>query len=96
MAIEFTTPTAAYDNYVRAFKAGVKVVRGSTGWQKDHAADVKKLIDEGGYTCDIEVDGGINPDTAKKVIAAGANVLVAGSDVFKQADRNARIAQLRG
>lgn len=41
VAIEFTTPTAAYDNYVRAFKAGVKVVSGSTGWQKDHAADVK-------------------------------------------------------
>ena len=59
-------------------------------------AQVKKLIDDGGYTCDIEVDGGINPETAKKVIAAGANVLVAGSDVFKQADRNARIRELRG
>ena len=59
-------------------------------------AEVKKLIMDGGYVCDIEVDGGINPDTAKKVVAAGANVLVAGSDVFKQADRNARIAQLRG
>ena len=59
-------------------------------------AEVKKMIDAGGYICDIEVDGGINPETAKKVIAAGANVLVAGSDVFKQADRNARIAQLRG
>ncbi len=47
VAIEFTTPTAAYDNYVRAFKAGVKVVSGSTGWQKDHADDVKHLIDEG-------------------------------------------------
>lgn len=59
-------------------------------------AEVKKLIVDGGYACDIEVDGGINPDTAKKVVAAGANILVAGSDVFKQADRNARIAQLRG
>ncbi len=47
VAIEFTTPTAAYDNYVRAFRAGVKVVSGSTGWKARHEADVKRLIDEG-------------------------------------------------
>ena len=40
VAIEFTSPTAAYANYLRAFKAGVKVVSGSTGWMKDHANDV--------------------------------------------------------
>ena len=33
VAIEFTSPTAAYANYLRAFKAGVKVVSGSTGWK---------------------------------------------------------------
>ena len=58
--------------------------------------ELKKMIDEGGYTCDIEVDGGVNPETGKLCIDAGANVLVAGSDVFKQADRNGRIRQLRG
>ena len=47
VAIEFTTPTAAYANYVEAFKAGVKVVSGSTGWHKDHEDDVKQLIAEG-------------------------------------------------
>lgn len=47
VAIEFTTPTAAYDNYVRAFAQGVKVVSGSTGWQKEHLDDVKRLIAEG-------------------------------------------------
>lgn len=47
VAIEFTNPTAAYGNYVRAFRAGVKVVSGSTGWKKDHEADVMKLIAEG-------------------------------------------------
>lgn len=47
VAIEFTTPTAAYANYVEAFKAGVKVVSGSTGWHKDHEDDVKRLIAEG-------------------------------------------------
>lgn len=47
VAIEFTTPTAAYGNYVRAFRAGVKVVSGSTGWRKEHEADVARLIAEG-------------------------------------------------
>ena len=47
VAIEFTTPTAAYDNYVRAFAAGVKVVSGSTGWMNDHKDDVTALIEKG-------------------------------------------------
>jgi len=47
VAIEFTTPTTAYANYVKAFAAGVKVVSGSTGWKKDHEADVERLIAEG-------------------------------------------------
>lgn len=47
VAIEFTSPTAAYDNIRRAFSRGVKVVSGSTGWRKDHEQDVKDLIDKG-------------------------------------------------
>jgi ribulose-phosphate 3-epimerase len=43
-------------------------------------AEVKK---KNGRTIDLEVDGGINPDTAKQVIKAGADVLVAGTAVFK-------------
>lgn len=50
VAIEFTTPTAAYDNYLRAFAAGVKVVSGSTGWQAEHEADVRRLCTEEGHT----------------------------------------------
>jgi ribulose-phosphate 3-epimerase len=42
---------------------------------------VKALI--GGRPIDIEIDGGITPDTAAAVTAAGANVLVAGSAIFK-------------
>jgi ribulose-phosphate 3-epimerase len=41
----------------------------------------------GGRAIDIEVDGGITPETAPEVVRAGANVLVAGSAVFK--DRTA-------
>ena len=50
VAIEFTSPTAAYGNYLRAFKAGVKVVSGSTGWMRDHEADVRRLCTEEGHT----------------------------------------------
>ena len=50
VAIEFTSPTAAYGNYLRAWKAGVKVVSGSTGWMKDHEADVRRMCSEEGKT----------------------------------------------
>ena len=43
----------------------------------------------------IEVDGGIGPDTAPDVVAAGASILVAGSAVFKATDPAAVIAQMR-
>lgn len=50
VAIEFTTPYTAYDNYLRAFKHHVKVVSGSTGWMNDHKADVERMCNEGGQT----------------------------------------------
>ena len=56
---------------------------------------IRGWIDERGLDCELEVDGGINPETAKLAAAAGANVLVAGSDVFKAVDRGERIALLR-
>ncbi|MBQ3630536.1 MAG: 4-hydroxy-tetrahydrodipicolinate reductase [Prevotella sp.] len=50
VAIEFTSPTAAYGNYVKAFAKGVKVVSGSTGWMKEHGDDVSRACSEGGQT----------------------------------------------
>lgn len=50
VAIEFTTPWTAYDNYLKAWKAGVKVVSGSTGWMKDHEAEVRKACTTEGKT----------------------------------------------
>jgi len=47
VAIEFTAPQAAYGNFQKAFAKGVKVVSGSTGWKKDHQADVERMISEG-------------------------------------------------
>ncbi|MEP7240945.1 MAG: ribulose-phosphate 3-epimerase [Devosia sp.] len=52
----------------------------------------------GGRAIDLEVDGGINPKTAAEVAKAGANVLVAGSDIFAGNDAKtypSRIAALR-
>ena len=50
VAIEFTNPTAAYGNYLKAFSHNVKVVSGSTGWMKDHKADVESLTKDGKQT----------------------------------------------
>ena len=57
---------------------------------------IRKLIDEKNPACELEVDGGVAPDTCKTCIEAGANVLVAGSAVYKAPDIPARIAELRG
>ena len=57
---------------------------------------LRGVIDSSGFHTDIEVDGGINADTAKQVIQAGANVLVAGSYVYGAADIPAAVASLRG
>jgi ribulose-phosphate 3-epimerase len=48
-----------------------------------------------GYPGDVEIDGGIDANTAPEAIRAGADVLVAGTAVFKQADRAAAIRALR-
>lgn len=49
VAIEFTAPQVALRNYERAFKAGVAVVSGTTGWT-DELPALKKEIEENGYT----------------------------------------------
>lgn len=59
--------------------------------------EMRRRLDEQGLTnVHIEVDGGINEQTAKQVIEAGADVLVAGSSVFNEADRAEAIRRLRG
>jgi ribulose-phosphate 3-epimerase len=56
---------------------------------------VRQLIDQAGRSIDLEVDGGVAPDTARSIVEAGANVLVAGNAVFGQPDRAAAIRALR-
>ena len=50
VAIEFTNPAVAYENYLKAWKASVKVVSGTTAWLKNHGDDVRKACSEGGKT----------------------------------------------
>lgn len=57
---------------------------------------VREMADEKGLDIEIEIDGGVNEETAKLCIEAGANVLVAGSAVYNQPDRKKAIEALRG
>jgi glutathione peroxidase-family protein len=56
---------------------------------------VRRLIDERNPACELEVDGGINPETARLCAQHGANVFVAGSNIFKAPDRALRIEEIR-
>ena len=59
-------------------------------------AQIRQYIDAMNPGCELEVDGGVDPVTAKVCVNSGANVLVAGSAVYKAADIAARIQELRG
>nr|WP_092068017.1 ribulose-phosphate 3-epimerase [Dendrosporobacter quercicolus]NSL46896.1 ribulose-phosphate 3-epimerase [Dendrosporobacter quercicolus DSM 1736]SDL68543.1 ribulose-phosphate 3-epimerase [Dendrosporobacter quercicolus] len=61
----------------------------------DKLARLRHELDKRKLTVDLQVDGGINAATAPQVIAAGANILVAGSAVFGAPDMKAAIAMLR-
>ncbi len=56
---------------------------------------LRKMIDELNPRCELEVDGGVDEDTAALCKKAGADVLVAGSAVFGKADRAAAIKAIR-
>ena len=58
--------------------------------------EIRRYIDAMNPGCELEVDGGVDPNTAPICIHSGANVLVAGSAVYKAEDIPGRIAQLRG
>ena len=80
----------------------VMTVEPGFGGQKFMADMMPKLrtlrqwIDRRRPDCELEVDGGIDPVTCKTAIENGANVLVAGSAVYKAADIPGRIRELRG
>lgn len=56
---------------------------------------ISKKIKASGRKIDLEVDGGMNPVTAKECVANGANVIVAGNYIFHNQNYKANIAKLR-
>jgi len=57
--------------------------------------DLRRMIDEKGFSTKIEIDGGVTVDNAPAIVQAGAHVLVAGNTVFNSKDPKATIAQLK-
>ena len=61
----------------------------------DKLREIRAIIDESGKEIDLEIDGGVTAENVEEIKAAGANVIVAGSAVFKAEDRSAMIAKLK-
>ena len=97
------TPVECLYPYLdRLYMVLVMTVEPGFGGQKFMAdmmpkvAAIRRYIDERNLDCELEVDGGVDAVTCKTCIEAGANVLVAGSAVYKAADIPAKIKELRG
>ena len=60
----------------------------------DKVKELKELIQSSGSNCQIEIDGGVTNENAKELIEAGANILVAGSYVFKSSNPTDTISKL--
>jgi ribulose-phosphate 3-epimerase len=99
------TPIEAIDNVLDLVDLVlVMTVNPGFGGQSFIASQLKKIeaaatrIARSGRKIALQVDGGITPETAREAVAAGANVLVAGTSVFKggAAAYSANIAALRG
>lgn len=91
IAIKPETPVEAVRPYLQSVDMIlVMTVEPGFGGQTyiDYCTDkviaVRKMAEESGRAIDLQVDGGINKDNADMVLKAGANVIVAGSAVFKE------------
>ena len=61
----------------------------------DKVRELRGYMDQNGYSVDIQVDGGITTENLPDVVAAGANVIVAGSAIFRAADPAAVVAAMK-
>jgi len=102
LSVKPGTPAEALIPYITTLDIVlVMTVEPGFGGQEFISAMVPKItqlrqtIDSRGLNCEIEVDGGIDLETARLCVGAGANVLVSGSQIFRAPDRRAKIAELR-
>ena len=102
IALKPATPAEAVEKYIDKLDLVlVMTVEPGFGGQKFMAdqmgkvSAVRRMIDERGLDCELEVDGGVNRETIVLAKEAGADVFVAGSSVFKAPDRKAEIEALR-
>jgi ribulose-phosphate 3-epimerase len=103
LCIKPKTPVNTLLNYLsRVDLVLVMSVEPGFGGQKfmseslEKIAQLRALKEENGYHYLIEVDGGINGETSKLCIDAGADILVAGSYIFKNDDYKKAIESLKG
>ena len=102
LAVKPRTPAAVLYTFIERLELvlvmTVEPGFGGPSFMPEQITKIKELrheIERRGLDCELEVDGGVDPVTAKLCKAAGANVLVAGSAVFGKADRAAQIAAIR-
>ena len=102
LALRPKTPASAVEPWIdgldMVLPMTVQPGFGGQSFMMDQLAKIRELramIEERGLDCDVEIDGGVTPDTAPLAVEAGANVLVAGSAVFGKPDRRGAIDQLR-
>ena len=96
-----TDPQAIFDLLPLCDMVLVMSVEPGFGGQKfmtgalDKISAIKAECERQGISVDIEVDGGINAETAPLAVAAGANVLVAGNFLFSADDMGAKVKEIK-
>jgi ribulose-phosphate 3-epimerase len=102
VVLNLTTPVSVLEDILpKCFMILLMSINPGFGGQKFEEITYKKvnklrsMINEQGLNTHIEIDGGVNGNNAKKLIAAGADVLVAGSYIFKSENPIKKISELK-
>lgn len=103
MAVKPATPVFVLEQFMRKLDLVlVMTVEPGFGGQKlipetiDKVDEVNRMCGQMGVNPEIQVDGGITPENVDVLVNAGANVIVAGSSVFKAEDTASAISALKG
>ena len=102
VVLNLTTPVSVLEDILpKCYMVLLMSINPGFGGQKleditySKVKKLKKMIDKKSLNTHIEIDGGVTSDNARKLIDAGANVLVAGSFVFKSENPTQTIANLK-